>query len=106
MWVQWVLSTHRFQGKSTLRPSFFVKTGFSLSKVGNLHPQFSIPNEGPVWPYLAYQLSTFVFVTDSLEVENMKKDEEVTAMTTGGTTSTNETSEAENNTESYSIAGT
>merc|ERR1712083_818880 len=45
--------------------------------------------------------------TDSLEVENIKKEEaeEVIAMTTGGTTSTNETSEAENNTESYSIAG-
>ena len=56
---------------------------------------------------VTYQLSVFVFITDSLEVENIKKEEaeEVIAMTTGGTTSTNETSEAENNTESYSIAG-
>merc|ERR1719266_2814562 len=41
--------------------------------------------------------------TDSLEVENIKKDDaEVTAMKM---TTTNETSEAKNNTESYSIAG-
>jgi hypothetical protein len=50
-----------------------------------------------------YQLSASISITDSLEVENIKKDE-MTAMTTG--TTTNETSEAENNTESYSIAGT
>ena len=50
-----------------------------------------------------YQLSASIPITDSLEVENIKKDE-MTAMTTG--TTTNETSEAENNTESYSIAGT
>ena len=50
-----------------------------------------------------YQLSASFPITDSLEVENIKKDE-MTAMTTG--TTTNETSEAENNTESYSIAGT
>ena len=50
-----------------------------------------------------YHLSASISITDSLEVENIKKDE-MTAMTTG--TTTNETSEAENNTESYSIAGT
>ena len=41
VWVQWVLCTHRFQGKCNLRPSFLVKTGLSLGKEGNLHPQFS-----------------------------------------------------------------
>ena len=43
----WVLSTHRFQGESILRPLFLVKTRYFSGKLVNQHPQISNPIEGP-----------------------------------------------------------
>ena len=65
MWVLWVLSTHRFQGKSTLISSFLVKTGCSLGKMGSQHPQFSKPNKGPDLNMFCDHTMYFLFIINN-----------------------------------------